>query len=121
MNYFAFLSVGVFAALFSMIAAHYLPEESDPRDYSPSNVLAAIEKDQREKVLIARDTHGIKVDETVVAKWEGEKINRFASIPTPAPKVIEPVQNPANMAAFSVDAWFRYVREAFHSFFSANK
>jgi hypothetical protein len=111
MNYVAFLSVGVFAALFYVVAAHYDPGKDGAHDYTPSGVIAAIKAGQREQVLIARETHGIKVDERVIAAWEGEKLNRFASMPTATPAADPSTIGPADQKGFGADAWFRLVKK----------
>lgn len=109
MNYVAFLSVGVFAALFYVVAAHYDPGKDGAHDYTPSGVIAAIKADQREQVLIARETHGIKVDERVIAAWEGEKLNHFASVPSPSPKTVASPAPPE--PAFGADSWLRLLKK----------
>ena len=104
MNYFAFLSVGVIAALLVVIATQYDIRGESIGDYAPQKIATAIKAEQRERVLIAREEHGIKVDEAVIAQWEGEKLNQFASVPTPTPS---PLPEATPSAAFTTDAWWR--------------
>ncbi len=120
MNYFAFLSIGVFAALLFVIAAHYDPNSEGSHEYTPSSVVAAIKSDQQQRVLIAREKHGIHVDESVIAQWEGKKLNQFASVPTPAPKATYAAA-PEQETAFTADAWYQVMKDLVVSIFSTEK
>lgn len=116
MNYVAFLSVGVFAALFLVIAGHYDLENTGVHDYTPKGVVAVIKDEQRERVLIAREKHGIAVDERVIAAWEGEKLNHFASMPTPSPTAA-----PKAEPQFAPDAWYQWLLRAIADVFDSKR
>ena len=118
MNYFAFLSVGVIAALLVVIASQYDIQGESVRDYAPQKIAAAIKAEQREQVLIAREEHGIPVNEAVIAQWEGEKLNQFASVPTPTPT---PEPSTPSSPAFTPDAWWRALVTSMHGFFGSSE
>ncbi len=121
MNYIAFLSVGVFAALLFVIGAHYNPDSNNNyQEYSPTKIVAVIKAKQREQVLIARREHNIKVDESVIAAWEGEKLNQFASVPTPSP-IADDNSIPTTEAAFGVDAWYQWSKSVLEKIFSSSR
>ncbi len=72
MNYVIFVSIGVFVALFLVIAGHYDVGIEKPSDFRPNKVVAVIESKHRKNVMIAKEKYGIEVNPIQIANSPDE-------------------------------------------------
>lgn len=93
-NMVIFSAVGVFAALFLMVAGHFDATPTKLAEFTPSHVIAKIEQETKTNFIVAKQEGRLPEEARIIAKNGGENWQIFSVAPETeekSEKEIEPV------------------------------
>lgn len=119
MNYVIFTSIGIFAALFLMIASYYDVSPKSLSDLHPQKIAQVIRAEQRKNVMIAKEKYGIEIQPTQIA--EELDITKPTYPASQSEKKEEENEEVKSTHLFSSDGLLALIAEAIKNIFSSEK